>query len=130
MNLTHFLSTFLINHPRSKLVVNCNDEIRDYFINVVPLLYGIDTITNSKNQFGDIETVDYDVDVTINILYNLHAQIQSAVQQTDLNLTKMQFTFQNGNVTESHKTGGQISSDEDVDVFLPLRLFTMITTPM
>ncbi len=111
MILQDFLKTFLNNYPQSRLVVLTKHN-RDYFINVVPLLFHIDVVINNRNQMLEPVVIDYDNDITLNM------------DEKDVeNLTKVQFSLIAGDVVQYE--GGKTKTN--VDITLPLDFFKFLT---
>ena len=111
MDLTTFLLSFVSTYPHSKLIVDINDSIRDYFINVVPILYHIDVVNNHKNQFGETTMIDYENDITL--------LIEDGVTETRQN-----FIFNNELVYSS--TGMNKNIKTKVDLELPLKFYNFL----
>ena len=66
MNTVSFLSSFSSEYPSSKLIVYTSDiNIRDYFINVVPILYDISIIIDIYNN----DNINYNTDVSLFVSY-------------------------------------------------------------
>ena len=113
MDLSAFLSSFVSTYPHSKLIVNINDPIRDYFINVVPILYHIDVINNHKNQFGDTVIIDYENDITIRI-------------QEDSNASETRQNFIFNTTTNVLESGLNKNINTKVDLELPLKFYNFL----
>ena len=110
MILQEFLRTFLSSYPQSRLVVLTKHN-RDYFINVVPLLFHIDIIVNNRNQFSEPVVIDYENDISINMEDDITEP-----------LTKTQFSVIDGEVKEFER------SKVKIDIKLPLDFFRFLTT--
>ena len=116
MDLSSFLSSFVSTYPHSKLIVNINDPIRDYFINVVPILYHIDVINNHKNQFGETAIIDYENDITIHIKDD---SVASDTRQNFIFNTSNNFTtVLESNINKNVNT--------KVDLELPLKFYNFL----
>jgi len=112
MLLQEFLETFLTNYPQSRLIVQTKRN-KDYFTNVVPLLFHIDVIINNHNQFLETVMIDYENDITINF------------EEEDIgDLSKVQFSVIDGKIQEYIQT----RKNTKIDITLPLQFFKFLTT--
>ena len=111
MHLQEFLTTFLTTYPKARLIIHTHQQ-RDYFINVVPLLFHIDVIINHKNQFLDISAIDYENDIAINLIEN-----------ENINLTKTQFNIVKNQVIPYEDQKHLIK----IDTELPIQFFKFLT---
>ena len=114
MDLSSFLSSFVSTYPHSKLIININDPIRDYFINVVPILYHIDVVNNHKNQFGDTVIIDYENDITI------HINNKEVISE----ITRQNFIFNTSTDVVELEIPKNINTK--VDLELPLKFYNFL----
>jgi hypothetical protein len=89
MKLIEFLENF--SKKNSILKVLTDDiEIKDYFINVVYLLFDIHIIVNNKNMFGEVET-NYNNDILlINYSGNVPNNVKTIYRIKDDNIIEEQ----------------------------------------
>jgi len=86
-------------------------EIRDYFINVVPVLFGINVIVNKKNIFGEYQVNQYANVLLINYSERLSLK------------PKLLYTLKKDEVIEIT----EVEEISKFDISEPIKFFKLLT---
>jgi hypothetical protein len=105
------LIDFLKNQKDTLEVFTDDIEIRDYFINVVPVLFGYNVIVNKKNIFGDKQLNNYENVLLINYSERLSVKPKQLYQLKDNEVIEI----------------SQLEEPIKFDISEPIKFFKLLT---
>jgi len=105
------LIDFLKNQKDTLEVFTDDIEIRDYFINVVPVLFGYNVIVNKKNIFGEYQINQYTNVLLINYSDKLPVKPKQLYQLKDNQVIEI----------------SQVEEPVKFDITEPIKFFKLLT---